>query len=132
MSTPATGTFKIASWEEHPYDDVEGQVKLTQATVGVSFQGDLDGEGTTVYLMTYREDESASYVYLQRVVGRLGGRAGGFVLQGGGAYERGVARGDWSVVAGSGTGELRGLQGEGGFTSGEERSGSYTLDYELA
>jgi hypothetical protein len=131
MTKQASGAFKITSWEEQPYDEIEGQSKLTQATVGVTFAGGIEGAGTTVYLMNYREDESATYVFQQRVVGRIGEREGGFVLQGSGAFEDGVASGTWTVVPGSGTGALSNLRGEGGFTSGEERGGSYTLDYDL-
>jgi len=35
-------------------------------------------------------------------------------------------------VKGSGTGELKGLSGEGGFSSGHQTSYPITLDYDLA
>ena len=41
-----------------------------------------------------------------------------------------VARGEWSAVQGSGTGDLHGLSGNGGFEAGQEAT--YTLDYALA
>ena len=58
------------------------------------------------------------------------GRAGSFVLQNTGEFDGMVARGPWSVVAGSGTGELEALRGAGGFEAGQEAT--YNLDYELA
>ena len=132
MSSHATGTFEIANWDEQPFDEIEEQPKVTLATVTGSFQGDVEGEGTTAYLMVYRDDGTASYVLVQRVVGRLGGRTGGFVLQGSGAYADGKATGTWSVVPGSGTGDLVGLRGEGSFEAPAGRTMHLTLDYEFA
>jgi Protein of unknown function (DUF3224) len=37
--------------------------------------------------------------------------------------------GDWFVVPGSGTGELAGLRGEGGFTAELGQGADITLDY---
>src|SRR5262245_50651420 len=115
MSTHAIATFEITNWDEQPFDESEGQPKLTRALVTGSFNGDIDGQGTTAYLMVYGEDGMASYVLVQRVVGRLGGRAGQFVLQGSGAYAEGKATGTWSVVPGSGTDGLVGVRGQGTF-----------------
>ena len=47
----ANATFKIASWNEEPYA-TEPQ-KLTQAKVDRTFEGDLEGESRTEYLMAY-------------------------------------------------------------------------------
>jgi hypothetical protein len=132
MSTHATGTFEITRWDEKPYDEIEGQPKLAHASVAGTYKGDVEGTGTIAYLMVYREDESASYVFTQRVVGRLGGRSGGFVLHGSGAYEDGVARGTWSVVPGSGTGELSGLRGAGSFSAPKGMTMNIALDYDIA
>ncbi len=37
--------------------------------------------------------------------------------------------GDWFVVPGSGTGELAGLRGEGGFSAVLDQGAEITLDY---
>jgi hypothetical protein len=65
----------------------------------------------------------------ERVAGRLGGRSGTFVLQVAGRYEDGKATTAWSVVAGTGTGALAGLRGEGGHVSTMDGSEPYRLDY---
>ena len=39
--------------------------------------------------------------------------------------------GTWKVVGGSGSGELAGIAGSGGFEAAGGRSVSYRLDYEL-
>lgn len=66
---------------------------------------------------------------LEHVVGRIGGRSGSFVLQHSGTFQAGTAKATWSVVAGSGTGELHSLRGEGGFASGHQERYPMTLDY---
>jgi hypothetical protein len=68
-------------------------------------------------------------VSLQRVCGRLAGREGAFVLEGAETVEDGAIHATWTVVPGSGTGELEGLRGEGGF-EGRFGEGSHgVLDY---
>ena len=125
----ASGTFKPTSWDEKPYAELEGAPKLTHAHVTNSYVGDIEGEGTSDSLMFYGNEGTATYFGFERVVGRLGGRSGSFVLQGAGTWRDGVATTTWSVVPGSGTEALKGLRGEGGFTAGSEGDVSYTLDY---
>ncbi|HEX8218850.1 MAG TPA: DUF3224 domain-containing protein [Chloroflexia bacterium] len=129
-TTRATGTYEVKSWDEKPYEELEEGAKLTRASVTETFQGDIEGESTVEFLMMYLDATTASYVGMQRVVGRLGGRSGSFVLQVSGTFEGGLAQATWSVVPGSGTGELRGLRGEGGFPAQHGTSNvPYTLDY---
>ena len=123
----ATGTFTIKSWDEQPFAEVEGAPKLTQARVTTTYGGDLDGEGTSTLVMAY-DGADASYAGYERVVGSLGGRSGSFVLRLAGGFEQGAARTDWTVVEGSGTGELAGLQGEGGYVA---KQGEPEVTYEL-
>jgi len=111
------GTAVIQSWEEEPYDEPEGGPKLVRASVVNRVAGNIAGESRLTYLMLYGADGSVGFVGMERVVGRLGGRSGSFVLQHRGRFEGEAAWGDWSVVPGSGTGELRGLRGEGGFVA---------------
>jgi hypothetical protein len=54
-------------------------------------------------------------ISLQRVCGRLAGRRGTFVLQGAETVQGGTIKATWLVQPGSGTAELAGLRGEGGF-----------------
>lgn len=125
----ATGTFKATSWDEKPYAELEGAPKLTHAHVTNSYHGDIEGEGTSDSLMFYGDEGPATYFGFERVVGRLGGRSGSFVLEGTGTWKDGVATTTWSVVPGSGTEQLRGLRGQGGFAAGSGLEVSYSLDY---
>ncbi len=129
----ATGTFKIESWEEEAYLEDEGGGKLTRASVKQTFTGDIEGEGSVEWLMCYRPDQTADFVGLQRVSGRVGDRSGSFVLQSNGVFDGTEAKADLSVVDGSGTDGLRGLTGRGEFhapVSGGEPTVS--VDYDIA
>ena len=129
MQTRAKVTFTIKSWDEKAYNEMEGAPKLTRARVTKSYQGDLEGEGKLEYLMMYCTAGSASFVGLERVTGNFGGRSGSFVLQHSGTFDDGVAKVILSVVPGSGTGDLRGMRGEGGFSVGHQPPYAMTLDY---
>src|SRR5262252_7027924 len=99
--------FAIKSWDEKPYREDADKPKLTRATVQKTFTGEIEGEGQVEYLMMYRSDGTATFVGLEQVVGRLAGKTGSFVLQRVGRFEDGQAKETYSVVAGSGTGDLR-------------------------
>lgn len=130
-TTAAKGKFDVKDWDEKPYQEMEGGAKLTRASVTQAFHGDIEGEGKVEYLMAHRADKTADFVGLAQVSGKLGGRSGSFVLEITGAFDGKAAKGDWSVVAGSETGDLRGLQGKGGFVAPLGPTGTYTLDYEV-
>jgi len=131
MKNTARSRFAIKSWDEKPYGEGEGLPKLTRATVAKTFTGDVEGEGHVEYLMMYRSDESATFVGLERIVGSVAGKTGSFVLQRTGEFEKGVAKESYSVVPGSGTGELRNLRGEGATSVGHGMEHPMTLSWEL-
>jgi len=131
MKNRASGQFAIKNWDEKPYSEGPDLPKLTRASVNKTFTGGIEGEGSVQYLMMYREDGSATFVGLERFVGRIDGKAGSFVLQRTGAFEGGLAKESYSVVPGSATGELRGLRGEGTTALGHGTEYPFTLDYEL-
>ncbi len=128
----ATGEFKITSWNEDTYKELEGGAKLTRASVTQGFTGDIEGEGAVEWLMCYSLEGTARFVGLQRVEGSLGGRGGSFVVECAGDFDGGQAKGNWKVVPGSATGDLTGLGGTGAFQAPLGSKASYNLDYELA
>jgi len=138
MSTHAAAKFSIKSWDEKTWDgrnwkDVPG-AKLTHAAVTKTYQGDIEGEGISHTLTTYDAQGSAHYVGLEHITGKLGARAGSFVLQVDGTYDAasGLAKAQWSVVPGSGTDALAGLTGSGGFVAGHaDAAVPATLDYDF-
>ena len=131
MAKRATGEFKVESWNEETYADLDGGRKLTRASVGQSFSGDIEGEGSVEWLMCYREDGTAHVVGLQRIIGSIGGRSGSVVLETTGAFDGQEAKGAWTVVPGSGTGDLSGLRGRGEAVAPLGSTASFTLDYEF-
>lgn len=128
----ANARFAIQNWDEKPYSEGQDLPRLTRARVTKTFTGDVEGEGQVEYLMMYRSDGSATFVGLERIVGRIGGRSGTFVLQRTGVFESGQARESYSVVPGSATGELSGLRGGGSSAVGHGTEHPFTLDYDLA
>ncbi|GAA4092636.1 DUF3224 domain-containing protein [Nonomuraea sp. NPDC050663] len=129
MTTQGKGTYQVTGWDEKPYSEKKGQAKLTKAHFTNTFTGDIEGEGTSEYLMVYPSDTSATFVGLQQVVGSVKGRKGTFVLQATGTFEEGLAKADWSVVPDSGTEELAGLKGKGGYVSKSDGSADFTLNF---
>lgn len=125
--TQLTGTFDVMGWEEAPYDNAAGLPKLTHADVCQALHGDIEGEASVTYLMGYRDDGSASFVGMIRVVGSIGERAGSFVMQDVGTFQNSVAKGRWTIVPGLGTGALRDIRGNGHFAAAET-SATYLLD----
>jgi len=97
-----------------------------------TYTGDIDAEGHVEYLMMYRADGSARFVGLERITGSIAGRKGSFVLQRTGVFEGGLAKESYSVIPGSGTGELQGLQGDGTTSVGHGMEHPFTLAWELA
>jgi hypothetical protein len=130
MTHTANARFAITSWDEKPYSEDHG-VKLTKASVTKTYTGDIDGEGHVEYLMMYRSDKSATFVGLERIGGRLAGKTGTFVLQRTGVFEGGVAKESYTVVAGSATGDLAGLTGNGQSAVGHGMEHPFTLNYAL-
>lgn len=131
MKSTAKARFAIKSWDEKPFSEGQGLPKLTQASVAKTLTGDIEGEGHVEYLMMYRADGSATFVGLERVVGKIGGRSGSFVLQRTGTFENGQAKESYSVIPGSATGELAGLEGDGHTAVGHGMEHPFELEYEF-
>ena len=131
ISMLATSTFSLKSWDEKPFDEIDGGPKLTRASVLYEFEGELSGEGRLEYLMTYLPDRTASFVGYQRFVGQLGSRQGSFVFQHAGRFADGVASDTWRVLAGSGTGDLAGIHGQVDFSAPHQDRYEIILEYEL-
>jgi hypothetical protein len=125
----ANGVITVHKYEPDAYESpAEGPV-LNRIHVEERFSGDIEADGVTEFLQAAHVDGSASFVGLERVIGTLGGRSGTFLLQDAGTVTGSVVNGDWFVVPGSGTGELAGLRGEGGFQANLGENAQVHLDY---
>ena len=126
--TRAEAIIRVQSSESKLYDQSPGPA-LMEIHLNESFTGDIEGESPVRALQVLRDDKSASMVSMQRFGGKLGGRQGTFVLQGSEIVEKGRIKATWSVVPGSGTGDLSGLHGEGGFEGEFGKGSAGWLDY---
>ena len=112
----------------HPYDETITPA-LLEIDLEETFAGDIVGRSTAKALQARREDGSASMASMQRFCGTVAGRQGTCVFQGSEVVADGKIKARWFVVPGSGTGELKGLRGEGGFEGDFGKGSDATLDY---
>jgi len=126
--TRAKAKITVQSSEAKPYDQTASPA-LMEIHLTETFTGDIDGESPVRALEVLRDDHSASLASVQRFRGKLGGRQGTFVLQGQEIVENGKIKARWFVVPGSGTADLSGLRGDGGFEGEFGKGSDGTLDY---
>jgi hypothetical protein len=98
----AKAKITVQTSEAKPYDQTVGPT-VTEIHISERFTGDLDGESTVTSLQSERKDKSANQVSMQRFT--------------------------WFVVPGTGTGDLSGLRGEGGFEGNFGKGSDGWLDY---
>lgn len=128
----AEGVFEFTRWEESAYSEPDASPKLTQARVSNNFHGDIEGSSDLVYVMTYLTDDRGTFLGYEQVQGTLSDRDGTFVLRHDGTFGDGSVRADLKIVAGSGTGALSGISGEGEYvaTHGQKQS-PYTIRWRI-
>ena len=127
--TRANAVITVHTYEPAAYDEPAAGPILTRIHVEESFSGDISGDGVVEFLQAAHADGSASFVGIERVTGTLAGRNGTFLLQDAGTVQDNIVSGDWFVIPGSGTGELAGLRGEGGFRANLGEGAQVHLDY---
>ncbi len=127
----ASGHIEVRTYEPKPFDEQPDAPSLVEIQVAETFTGDIQGDGKVRFIQAARADGSASFVGIERVRGSIHGKQGSFLLQDSGTVAGNEVKGEWFVVPGSGTGELRGLPGKGGFTAQLGQHASIWLDYSL-
>ena len=133
----AKATYTVKKWEEHSYEQISPNIKMTKASIEYGFSGEILGTASAEYLMFYRHFDpndqhkaSAAYVALLRFEGSLSGRSGSFVMIDNGTFEGGTANSDLQIAEGSGTGTLQGITGTGMYRANQDGF-HFQLDYEL-
>ena len=124
----ADARITVQSSQASPFDQ-STTPGLLEIRLNEKFAGDLEGESAVRALQVRRDDRSASMVSMQRFRGTLHGREGTFVLQGAETIEDGKITATWFVGPRSGTGDLVGLRGEGGFEGDFGKGSDGTLHY---
>jgi hypothetical protein len=127
--TGAKGRTEVTVYKPVAYDEPKEGPKLNEVQLTETFMGDVDGEGKARVLQAQWSDGAVRYCTIERVVGALAGRKGTFLLEVQGTVQDKHNKGAWFVIAGSGTGDLRGLRGDGGFEADLGKHGAWTLDY---
>lgn len=129
--TRAVGTFTVTGGSEQPIHEAEGEVRLTRVSGTQRFAGGIVGEGSVDWVFCYRPDRTASFLGFQRLQGSIAGRTGSLVLESTGEHDGHRSHGGWRVVAGSGTGDLAGIRGEGSFDAPGGAQVSYELEFDI-
>ncbi|MBO8188271.1 DUF3224 domain-containing protein [Streptomyces spirodelae] len=126
--------FTVSSWDEENVTEADRGPRLAHAAIVNNYSGGIEAEGTTCqYLLTYTTGKYGSFCGMELLTGSVDGHAGTFVVHQKGTFdEEGVIRCTFEVVPGSGTGDLAGLSGTGGFEVREgENEVKVTFSYEL-
>lgn len=129
----ATGTFEV---KVTPVDvsEIGKQAGVGRMTIDKAWSGDLSGTSKGEMLTSLTPDTGAmGYVALELVTAKLDGRSGSFYFIHNATMNRNDPKSgvmQITVLAGSGTGELRGLRGTLTIVI-EAGKHSYTFDYEL-
>lgn len=125
----AVGRTTVETYQPTVFDEVPGAPTLNDIRLTETFSGDIEGDGVAHVVQATRADGAASFAGIERVRGALGGKQGSFLLQVHGTVVAKEMKAEWFVVPGSGSGELKGLRGEGGFEAELGHHGTVWLDY---
>jgi hypothetical protein len=108
-----TGWINVTHYDPKRYDQSD-DATLSEVHVTQEFTGGLIGAGTARFVMAQLPDGSAHFTGIERFTGTLAARSGSFLLRNTGVLKDGAVTSEWLILAGSATGELKGLNGTGG------------------
>lgn len=118
------GTYTTGAWDEKNIEVFDETKKMSRVSAEFVFEGDIVGLAKVEYLMFYSvfdladmHDSKAQYVGQIRIIGKLNGKSGSFVLNDSGTFAEGVATSELWIIADSGTGELSGISGVGEYSA---------------
>ena len=133
----AKGTYKTEKWEESEFEHISSEMKISKAAVECIMSGEIIGKSVVEYLMYYKyydthdqHKSSAIYIGLMRFIGIVQGKEGSFIIEDHGTFENGKASSTLQIIAGSGLGDLKNIQGTGWYSAGQDGA-QIELDYTL-
>ena len=142
-SHKATCRFDVASWKEQAYVDIDGEGTtagemyypkrgLTQAEVGYTYTGEVEGSSKVGYLIAYKPD-GAPILGMEQFTGSVDGHEGTCVFLHTGRQDSGSVSAHLEVLPGMGTGGLEGLRGEAELSIAGHSDNGYemVLSYDL-
>lgn len=115
--------------EEKPTNPSTGASPITRARFSVVYEGELAGRSVLAELHRILPDGSLHIYGKERFIGSLKGRQGSFDLEHDGRFASGRLVSTRSIVPGSATADLAGLQGGYTFRSGLAEAFALTLEY---
>lgn len=128
--TIAKGSFDI-KMQPAPQGEGAGRVSVGRMLIDKQYEGALTGIGQGEMLSAGNPAAgSAGYVAIEHVTGTIGNLSGSFALQHAGVMHDGGSQLSISIVPGSGTGDLTGIEGTLKLDI-VERKHFYELDYTL-
>jgi hypothetical protein len=128
--------FTMKSWDETIVSGEEGAPRVAHAHAMMRYAGIIDGESSCDFLLYYPgegfDGGGSTSPGFERIEGSVDGRKGSFVIRHEVGFDPNGIQGTWTVVGGSGSGELTGLTGTG-TAAGEmgQETVSYTFEYAL-
>ncbi|WP_334018603.1 DUF3224 domain-containing protein [Alteromonas sp. S015] len=122
------GSFTITQWDEDTLSERSEGIKVSHASIKQTYSGDMSGESSVEFLMSYQSQMSAKFTGFETFVGVINGMRGTVTFQHSGTFESGVASSEFVSVEEAATGELMGKTLRGRFISGESGKAEYTID----
>lgn len=127
--------FTMRNWTEEIVSGPADGPRYAHAHATFAYSGLIEGESACDYLLFYAGEGYGGGGQpspgLERIEGSVDGRQGSFIIRHEVGFKGHDVRGSWTVVPGSGTGELAGLSGTG--TSwGSSETMSYAFEPEFA
>ncbi len=126
----ADSSFDITAWDQDEIDR-DGAFGLGKAVVKKTFSGDIEGTTVAHLLLGGVEGGGMAYSGFERFDVSVSGRKGSFVLLHHATMSASGGEASWTILDGSGTGELDGISGTGEIVRHDDGSHDFTLDYEL-
>lgn len=128
-------TFTMNSWDEQVVDGAEGGPRFASARARFEYRGAIRGNSVCDYLLYYPgegyDGDGHTSPGIERVSGSVDGHSGSFLIRHEVGYGPEGIHGTWTVIPGSGTGDLAGMSG-GGTITGSSETMSYTIEYALS
>lgn len=126
----ATADFTVTTWADKVWHDAAG-VTLARVEVHKAFTGGVVGT-SRAEIVTGTAGEAAVYGGLELLDVAVAGRHGTFVLHHDAAVAPdGTPDARWTVVPGSGTGQLSGIGGDATITRHPDGTHTFALRYDL-
>ncbi|MBP2322274.1 hypothetical protein JOF56_002659 [Kibdelosporangium banguiense] len=118
--------FECTKWDELAYAEATDNAKIGDAKMTFAYTGVVEGEGKSAALLIYTADGSGTATGAELFTGRINGREGTVIFHTTNTFDAEGVTGTFTVVPGTGTGELAGAGGSGAY---EMKMGTMSTDY---